>query len=65
MWLLGVVVRRYIDFLILLIPTPLVSVLFYSICIIITCARGHELSGRVRAHANNYYAWMECAWVTK
>ena len=29
-WLLGVVVRRYINFLILLIPTPLVSVLFYS-----------------------------------
>ena len=31
-WLVevGVVVRRYIDFLILLIPTPLVSVLFYS-----------------------------------
>ena len=28
MWLLGVVVRRYIDFLILLIPTPLVSVFF-------------------------------------
>ena len=28
MCLLGVVVRRYIDFLILLIPTPLVSVLF-------------------------------------
>ena len=27
---MGVVVRRYIDFLILLIPTPLVSVLFYS-----------------------------------
>ena len=27
-WLLGVVVRRYIYFLILLIPTPLVSVLF-------------------------------------
>ena len=26
----GVVVRRYIDFLILLIPTSLVSVLFYS-----------------------------------
>ena len=26
----GVVVRRYIDFLILLIPTPLVSVPFYS-----------------------------------
>ena len=30
MWLLGVVVRRYIDFLIILIPTPLVSVLFCS-----------------------------------
>ena len=31
-WLMGVVVRRYIDFLILhvLIPTLLVSVLFYS-----------------------------------
>ena len=29
-WLLGVVLRRYIDFLILLIPTPLVSVLFNS-----------------------------------
>ena len=29
-WLLGVVVRRYIDFLILLILTPLVSVLFCS-----------------------------------
>ena len=27
-WLVGVVVRRYIDFLILLIPTPLVSVFF-------------------------------------
>ena len=28
MWLVGVVVRRYIDFLILLIPTPLVSGFF-------------------------------------
>ena len=28
--LVGVVVRRYIDFLILLIPTPLVSVFFCS-----------------------------------
>ena len=27
---MGVVVRWYIDFLILLIPTPLVSVVFYS-----------------------------------
>ena len=30
-WLVGVVVRRYIDFIILLIPTPLVSALFCSI----------------------------------
>ena len=30
-WLLAVVVSRYVDFLILLIPTPLVSVLFCSI----------------------------------
>ena len=29
-WLVGVVVRRYIDFLILLIPTPLVSFLFFA-----------------------------------
>ena len=29
-WLLDVVVRKYIHFLKLLIPTPLVSVLFYS-----------------------------------
>ena len=35
---MGVVVRRYIDFLILLIPTPLVSVLFYS-SIYITTAK--------------------------
>ena len=27
----------------------------------ITSARGHELSGRVRAHAYNYYGWAECA----
>ena len=31
-WLLGVVLRRHIDFLILLIPTHLVSVLFCSSC---------------------------------
>ena len=29
-WLLGVVVRKYIDFLILLIAAPLVSALFGS-----------------------------------
>ena len=29
-WLAGVVVRRHIDFRIILIPTPLVSVLFYA-----------------------------------
>ena len=30
-WLVGVVVRKYINFIILLIPTPLVPVLFCSI----------------------------------
>ena len=29
-WLVGVVVRRYIDFLILLIPTPLVYMFFFA-----------------------------------
>ena len=33
-WLLGVVVTRYIDFLILLIPTTLVFDLFYSASLI-------------------------------
>ena len=28
-WLVGVVVRRYIDFLILLIPTPLVYIYYF------------------------------------
>ena len=36
-WLLGVVLRRYIDFLILLIPSPLVYVLFCS-CIPTFCS---------------------------
>ena len=31
----------------------------------ITSARGHELGMRVRAHAYNYYARAECAWVAK
>ena len=35
MWLLGVVVRRYIDLLILLIPTPLVAVLFTAASLLI------------------------------
>ena len=29
-WLVNVVIRRYIDFIILLIPTPFVSVIFCS-----------------------------------
>ena len=33
-WLVGVVVRMYIDFLILLIPTPLVSVLFAAVSLL-------------------------------
>ena len=31
----------------------------------ITSARGHELSGRVRAHTYKYYAWAECLWVAE
>ena len=31
----------------------------------ITCARGHELSGRVRTQAYNYYTWAECTCVAK
>ena len=38
MCLVGVVVRRYIDFLILLIPTPLVSALFCSSSIPTFCS---------------------------
>ena len=41
-WLLGVVVRRYIDFLILLIPIPLV--VEYSImvlCMLVYSCNGH------------------------
>ena len=34
MWLVVVFVRRYIDFLILLIPTPLVSVLFSAVSLL-------------------------------
>ena len=58
-WLLGVVLRRYIDFLILLIPTPLVSVLFlqqhpYFFVHLKKCFSFF-----------NYYAWAECVWVAK
>ena len=53
-WLLGVVVRRYIDFLILLIPTPLVSVLFCS-----------SIPYFLLIFYNYYYGWTECVWVAK
>ena len=36
-WLLGVVVRRYIDFLILLIPTPLVAICSFCSSIPTSC----------------------------
>ena len=59
-WLVGVVVRRYIDFLILLIPTPLVSVLFYSsiptFCSFLTLgahARGLQYLLTLGAHARS------------
>ena len=38
-WLLGVVVRRYIDFLILLIPTPLVyNCSFFTAASLLFCS---------------------------
>ena len=36
-WLVGVVVRRYIDFLILLIPTPLVFHFFAAASLLFKC----------------------------
>ena len=36
--LLGVGLSRYIDFLILLIPTPLVSVLFFAAASLLFCS---------------------------
>ena len=47
-----VVVRRYIDFLILLIPTPLVSVLFCSS--IPTFFFVKNFSHRINTHTGNY-----------
>ena len=44
MWLQGVVVRRYIDFLILHIPTPLVSVLFAAVYIYSDCEQVNNLN---------------------
>ena len=55
---MGVAVRRYIDFFILLIPTPLASVLFYS-SIHTFCSIFLMFS------FFNYYAWAECVWVAK
>ena len=67
-WLLGAVVRRYIDFLILLIPTPLVFVLFYSsiptFCTFIKCFSfllEEEIEKERRRRMPNsyffYFAW--------
>ena len=46
----GVVLRRYIDFLILLIPTPLVSVLFCSSTIIIWFTPTHVFAYKGNTH---------------
>ena len=59
MWLLGVVVRRYIDFLILLIPTSLVSVLFYS-SIPTFC---YFLALGAHAHREGYCSCPVCVYV--
>ena len=64
------VVRRYIYFLILLIPTPLVSALFCSSTPIF-CSLKNIFFALVPVHFcnlcnnYNYYAWAEGAWVAK
>ena len=52
-WLLGVVLRRYIDFLILLIPTPLVSVLFAAASLLF-CSFKKMFFVLVSVHFLNY-----------
>ena len=76
-WLLGVVLRRYIDFLILLIPTPLVSVLFgSSIPTSVFILLKYTVNGKIIARLNNcallnfrafrIYLWLKncgcCTW---
>ena len=58
-WLLGVVVRRYIDFLILLIPTPLVSVLFCS-SIPTFCSFFNVLLERRRMPKRDFFYFVRC-----
>ena len=59
-WLVGVVLRRYIYFLILLIPTPLVSVLFcssiYIQYIALTCRSGSRLANYAITFERNVFA---------
>ena len=54
-WLLGVVVRRYIDFLILLIPTPLVSVLFTAASLLFVHFFFNVFRSCIRYTAITYY----------
>ena len=67
-WLVRVVVMRYIDFLILLIPTPLVSALFCSsiptfcsflkmffvLVPVLFCNLCNNFSHRINTHTGNY-----------
>ena len=59
MWLVGVFVRRYIDFLILLIPTPLVSALFCSsfptFCSFFLCFRRRLRRRRKKKNAKSQF----------
>ena len=54
-WLVGVVVRRYIDFIILLIPTPLVSAAA-SLLFVHFKNVFHSCSGTFRNLCNNFFA---------
>ena len=71
-WLVRVVVMRYIDFLILLIPTPLVSALFCSsipmfcsflkmffvLVPILFCNLCNNFSRSINTHTGNYGCLM-------
>ena len=64
--LLGVVVRRYIDFLILLIPTPLISVPFYSsiptFCSFVIHNEYYATMMMVHVTGNDYFSvYLSCS----
>ena len=57
--------KRFVQKLFYICLPPSCAYLQYKYEWVHTSARGHEISGCVHAHAYNYYAWAECAWVAK